>query len=68
MPERSWLRGWMDENKEQIENDLRAAARQVLLGRLTKEQTQFLGAVRRAGGVAFHAKSVDEAEKGLKCP
>lgn len=35
-------------------------------GRLTKEQVNFLEAVKSAGGIAFVARSVDEAERFIK--
>lgn len=34
-------------------------------GKLTAEQRQFLEAVRKAGGIAFHARSVEDAMGGL---
>lgn len=36
-PERSWLRGWFDENLPALEADIRNVSRQVLLGRMTTE-------------------------------
>lgn len=35
-------------------------------GRLTKEQADFLDAVKSAGGIAFVARSVEEAERFIK--
>lgn len=35
-------------------------------GRLTKEQADFLDAVKTAGGIAFVARSVEEAERFIK--
>lgn len=35
-------------------------------GRLTKEQVNFLEAVKSAGGIAFVARSVEEAERFIK--
>lgn len=37
-----------------------------LTGRLTKEQVNFLEAVKSAGGIAFVARSVEEAERFIK--
>lgn len=36
--ERSWLRGWFDENQVEIAEDLRKAGRGILLGRFTRER------------------------------
>lgn len=38
VPERSWLRSWIDENQRMIMDDCRRAMQQVILGKLTKEQ------------------------------
>ena len=38
VPERSWLRGWFDEHKSEIEEDLRKVTRGILLARFTKER------------------------------
>lgn len=35
VPERSWLRAWMDENEAMIRNDLRRAAMRIIEGKLT---------------------------------
>lgn len=38
VPERSWLRAWVDENQPMIRNDLRRAAMRILEGKLTIQQ------------------------------
>lgn len=49
VPERSWLRAWVDENNPMIQDDLRAAMRAVLLGRLTREQAVEILGVKYVG-------------------
>lgn len=51
VPERSWLRDWVDENRAQIQEDLRRAMRLVLLGRMTKEQAVSLLGVKYVGEI-----------------
>lgn len=44
VPERSWLRGWFDENIDRIHEDLRKVTQKILKLELTKEQAlQLLG-------------------------
>lgn len=38
VPERSWLRAWIDENRQVILADSRDAIQQVIFGKLTKEK------------------------------
>lgn len=49
VPERSWLRAWVDENETQIQDDLRAAMRQVILGKFTKDQAISILAIKYVG-------------------
>lgn len=38
VPERSWLRGWVDENHAMILDDMRRVQRQIILGKLTPDK------------------------------
>jgi hypothetical protein len=49
VPERSWLRDWVDENRGVIRTDLRNAMTQVLRGRLTKDQAMEILGVKYVG-------------------
>lgn len=51
VPERSFLRAWFDQNSVQVQNDLRAATRQILLGRLTPERAAEVLGLRLAGQI-----------------
>lgn len=54
VPERSFLRAWVEANEQQIENDMRAATKKILLGKLTADQAaKILGARFAAGVQAF---------------
>ena len=49
--ERSFLRAWAEANEEQVQNDLRAALRKILLGKLTPEQAAKIVGVRFVAGI-----------------
>lgn len=51
VPERSFLRAWVEANEKQIEADMRAATRQVLLGRLTPEKAAKILGVKFVAGI-----------------
>jgi hypothetical protein len=51
VPERSFLRAWFDSNRASIEVTLRAAHRQVLLGKLTPKRAGELIGLKFAGEV-----------------
>lgn len=51
VPERSFLRAWFDANQPKIENDMRAATRQILLGRLTPDKASELLGMRWVGQI-----------------
>lgn len=51
VPERSFLRAWVEANEGQIENDMRAATRQILRGKLLPEQAAKILGVKFAAGV-----------------
>ena len=76
VPERSWLRGWVDENRAMIQEDMKRAMRQVLLGRTTVDQVAHVLGVKwvasiQARIVAHIAPALDEATveaKGSSTP
>jgi hypothetical protein len=51
VPERSFLRAWFDENRAQVQETLRAAHRQVLLGKLTPKRAGELIGLKFAGEI-----------------
>lgn len=51
VPERSWLRGWFDEHRTEIQEDLKKVSRAVILGRLTREQGLELLGVKYVGQI-----------------
>lgn len=61
VPERSWLRGWVDANKTFINDLLRRGARQIILG---KDPDQIAGAI----GVAFVASIQQRIVAGIAPP
>jgi hypothetical protein len=51
VPERSFIRAYVDANAVQIGNDLRQAAKQIILGKLTNEQAATLIGLKHAAGI-----------------
>lgn len=51
VPERSWLRGWIDENRSMIQADLRRGMQRVIEGKLTKEQVASILGVKYVGEI-----------------
>jgi hypothetical protein len=61
VPERSWLRGWVDANNSFINDLLRRGARQIILG---KDPEQIAGAI----GAAFVASIQQRIVSGIAPP
>ncbi|MCK4717652.1 MAG: hypothetical protein KAT70_03195 [Thermoplasmata archaeon] len=51
VPERSWLRAWIEENRSMIQSDLRRAMQRVIEGKLTKEQAASILGVKYVGEI-----------------
>lgn len=76
VPERSWLRAWVDENQKTIREDLRKVMRQVLRGKMTKEQgveilgLKYVGAIqtRISNGIQPANAPSTIARKGSSTP
>lgn len=78
VPERSWLRGWFDENKEWIREEIKKATKAVLEGRITEDQAlellgqKFVGSIKeRISGNAAGFKELSPitiARKGSTVP
>lgn len=76
VPERSWLRAWVDENQAMIRNDLRRAAMRMIEGKLTAQQaadllgTKYVAAIqtRIANGIAPANAPATIAKKGSSTP
>jgi hypothetical protein len=51
VPERSFLRAWFDANREKIQETLRSAHRQVLLGKLTPQKAGELIGMKFVGEI-----------------
>jgi hypothetical protein len=76
VPERSWLRAWVDENQPMIQNDLRRAAMRILEGRLTIQQaadllgTKYVASIqmRIANGIAPANAPATIERKGSSTP
>lgn len=51
VPERSWLRAWLDENSRMILDDSKAAIQQVILGKLTKERALNILGLKWVGAI-----------------
>lgn len=76
VPERSWLRDWVDENEAMIRNDLRRAAMRIIEGKLTAHQasdllgTKYVAAIqtRIANGIQPPNAPSTIARKGSSTP
>lgn len=51
VPERSWLRGWVDESEKTIRNDLRRAVSRIIEGKLTVTQAAEVLGVKYVGAI-----------------
>lgn len=51
VPERSFLRAWLEQNEAQVEQDMRQATKRMLQGRLTPEQAARVLGVRWVGQI-----------------
>ena len=53
VPERSWLRGWFDENQDWIKSEIKKATKAVIEGRITEEKAlellglKFVGSIKK---------------------
>lgn len=76
VPERSWLRAWVDENQPMIQNDLRRAAMRIIEGKLTIQQaadllgTKYVASIqtRIANGIAPANAPATIERKGSSTP
>lgn len=76
VPERSWLRDWVDQNQAMIRNDLRRAASRIIEGKLTIQQasdllgSKYVAAIqtRIANGIAPPNAPSTIAKKGSSTP
>jgi hypothetical protein len=77
VPERSWLRAWIDENQQMLLEDSKAAMQQVILGKLTKERAlnvlglKWVGAIQQRiadGAVTPALTPATVARKGSSVP
>lgn len=77
VPERSWLRGWFDENRAWIQEEIKKATKAVLEGRLTEERAldllgmKFVGSIKEriSGGGALAPNSPETIRrKGSSVP